>query len=225
MASPSRPKQGVSIQTYYWGKGLEVRLEYHHKEEKQSVFLNSRLMSSFICASGKIGLHTFRSDDAKVADTGHLGDYKVRFAVEPTTMQIRFEISRRNAGGSDTDWYWYDRNIEPDEWEKLGHNDEDADDAGGPAVCNTCGEILGCPQCSQDDFQPKRLVTFDAVKIVEQLRCLDSDVLKSALVDEIEYDIGELTPWPVVMMQVLDEAGCETSSMSSQLDDASQNGE
>lgn len=37
MASPSRPKQGVSIQTYYWGKGLAVRLEYHHREERQSV--------------------------------------------------------------------------------------------------------------------------------------------------------------------------------------------
>lgn len=257
MASPRGPKRQVSIQTYHWGNGLTVRLEYDQKEEKQSVFLNDRLVSSFLCPPGKMATHSFRSTDAKTEEAGHLGDYRVQFAVEPGTFQIRYEISRKNAGGSDTAWYWYDRNVEPEEWSRFPaadneHQRVECPDCGTKLICpecksdapecpdcgeeltctkcnpankcDKCGIGLLCPQCQPEDFISKQLVAFDVVRQREELEAIDSDVLKSHLMDQISKFENHDAAWPALIARILDEAGCDTTSVCLNLRDAAQDG-
>jgi len=143
--SMNRPKQGVSVQSFYVNQGLEVRLEYNHKEEKQSVFLNDRLMSSFKCPPGKLAYHTFRATDSMSASEVFFGAYRIIFAVEPETNQIRFQITRKNTGGEDTKWYLCDRNVEPNSgWNKFQainedviHEPDERDEEGKPKDSKT----------------------------------------------------------------------------------------
>lgn len=226
MPSSRGPKKQVSVQTYHWGNGLTVRLEYDQKEEKQSVFLNDHLVSSFLCPPGKMATHSFRSTDAKTEEGGYLGDYRIRFAVEAGTFQIRYEVLRKNAGGSDTAWYWIDRNMEPKEWCRFSAADDEhqGTECSEAEWCEKCGTILLCPQCQQDDFRPKELVAFDVVRELEQIEAIDSDVLKSLVIDQISKVENHNATWAALIERILDEAGCDTSSVRLNLRDAAQSG-
>jgi len=144
MATKSRRK-GISVQTYRHSSKLAIRLEYDHGAEQQSVFLNGELKSSFHCPVGFRAKHTFRGEDEISREEDYWGEWSIDFAVEQHTYRIRYELSRRNTGGEDTKWYWWDRNTEPEEWERFPVCDEDTQ---SEPQCDRCGSDLKCPACT-----------------------------------------------------------------------------
>lgn len=269
-----RVKKNVTVLTYHERHGLTVRLEYDHDQLKQNVYLNDQLMSSISRAPGAQGFHSFRARDGKSDETGYLGDYKVWFAVEKNSHQIRYHLQRGNAGGKDTTSYCLHSNIEVNQWERFpdrpptGDEKPECTECGTelacPAceppesvsckecdrdlsctrcnkpTCEECDSELECPECdrkcdcgadlvcregcdsSAEDLEiEKPLIAYDAVRMQEELSSLDGDSLQSMLVEEVGRMGDEETPWPILIKRVLDEAGCDTSSIRVALEDAS----
>ncbi|MDX2200847.1 MAG: hypothetical protein SF069_17965 [Phycisphaerae bacterium] len=134
----------TSVQTYRHSARLVIRLEYDQADERQSVFLNSELRSSFHCPAGFRAEHSFRGTDPVAEERGHESEWRIIFAVEEKTFRIRHDISRRNDSGEDLKWYWWDRNTEPDEWMRFPEFDD------GEQIeveCDSCGTTKQCPEC------------------------------------------------------------------------------
>lgn len=190
MAASHRARQGVSVHTYYRDKGLTVRLEYDHREGKQSVFLNERLTSSFLCPPGKLGVHLFRATDSEADETGYLGEYRVHFAVEPDTYQIRFEIDRKNTGAADDKWYWYDRNVEPSYWSRFSSSEQRTQSntvTKNQGVCPIHGIELVCRECESE--RDATLAT------VERRRMMGRDLVEEMEEEENERESTEQACW------------------------------
>lgn len=148
----------TSVQVFRYSRNFAIRLEFDRIDERQCVFVNNELRSAFHCPAGFHVEHVFRGTDPMSEES--FGEWKIKFAVEEPTFRIRYEMSRRNAGGSDTKWYWYDRNVEPDAWQKFPEFEDrepiapepDAHDNDQPLVC-TCpvhGLEMHCAEC---DFE------------------------------------------------------------------------
>lgn len=269
-----RSKKNVTVVTYHERYGLTVRLEYDYDQFKQNVYVNDQLMSSISRAPGTRGFHAFRTRDGKSDETGFLADYKIWFAVEKGSHQIRYHLQRGNAGGKDTTSYCLHSNIEVNQWERfpdrLPSGDEKPEctecsteltclecdppesvsckDCGedlscskcNKPTCNECESELECPECERkcecgadlvcaegcdsdtgefDGHEP--LIAYDAVRMQEELSSMDGDSLQSLLVEEIGRMGDQEGPWPILVKRVLDEAGCDTSSIGMALEDAS----
>jgi len=208
MASGDRPKHGTSVQTFYWGKGLIVRLEYDRAEERQSVYLNNRLTSSFLCPPGKLGVHVFRASDPISETSGYFGDYRIRFVTDRDTLKILFEIARKNSGGEDTKWYWYDRNADPAFWSQFERmRDESNRGESTQAEEDEPGD--------QDDdaYEVFRCPPFDAERMCEELAGIDPELLQELLIQEVRNsDFGDW-PYPLLLESVLEGAGCDIKSV------------
>ena len=146
--APSKRK-GTSVQTYRFSRQLAIRLEYDHADQRQSVFLNGELRSSFHCPVGFLAEHMFRGHDAISEERGHFGEWRVKFAAEQNTYRIRYELLRRNTDGDDTKWYWWDRNVESGDFTCFPAYDK------GDKIeveCETCGYFLRCAGCNPEEF-------------------------------------------------------------------------
>ena len=118
MAGRSK-KNRASVQTFRYSKGLAIRLEYDPVDQRQSVFLNNELRSSFNCAIGEIAEHIFRSHD-EIAEKNYWEStvWRVQFAAEHETSRIRYRICCRDGKRDDDDaeWYWCDENASAKDW-------------------------------------------------------------------------------------------------------------
>ena len=238
----SAPRKGITVQMYRCSERLAIRLEYDRAEQRQSVFLNSELRSAFYCPVGFEATHVFRGHDAVSAERGHMSEWRVRFAVEQNTFRIRHEICRRDADGNDTKWYWWDRNIEPDEWRKFPKYSEGKQvkvqcvscgktllcpscspqetcpGCGADLVCPECSDAIECPSCGETFSCPncsdeRPQLAYAVVRMQEELRAVDAPKLQAVLIDVIGDQFNSVTSWTTIMEQVLNEAGCDVSGV------------
>lgn len=245
MAGSSK-KKGTSVQSYRYNTRLAIRLEYDQGDERQSVFLNGELRSSFHCPVGFRAEHTFRGHDAISDERGHLGEWTVKFAVEQNTFRIRYELLRRNTGGDDTKWYWWDRNT--DDWTRFpelnegGQADVECESCGttkkcpvcespDTIECNMCSAELICPECNPPDTCDECGASFtcecdrgprlvhDVSRMQEQLEQIGGERLRSAIVEIVGNQTDSAASWATLIEQVLNEAGCDISGVRLSLDD------
>lgn len=231
MAASSRPRKDTSVQTYRRGKGLTVRLEYDHQREIQSVFHNGVLMSSLPCPPGKVAEHVFTADD-DFADAW-LGEYLVKLCVVRDSARIRYTINRRNSGGEDIQWYWLARNVEPNEWAGLSDPPafQTADD--GSVICTQCRRGLVCPHCDEyvpwldmiEKKDPDSCPPIDEHRMLQLVEEMDPVVLQGLIADEVDSRANKDTYWPLFLVQLLENAGCDVSPLFLDLRDHSQDEE
>lgn len=106
--TPARNK--ISSYTYQMGMGcLKFRLEYHPEENMQFVILNDQLVSSIACPPGMRAVHSFTETLSSKPDMTSTSYYRVHFATEESTYNIRFQMLHRfgNSG-----WLAIDTNID-----------------------------------------------------------------------------------------------------------------
>ena len=146
-ATAGRKRKGTSVQTYRYSRELAIQLEYDQADQRQSVFLNGELRSSFHCPVGFRAEHTFRGHDSLAEEKGHVSEWRIGFATDQSTYRIRYEILRRNTEGEDTKWYWWDRNLESDDllcFPEFTQGDKIE------VECQLCGYELLCPSCDPE---------------------------------------------------------------------------
>jgi hypothetical protein len=108
--SANPPRKKISSYTYQMGMGaLRFRLEFDQEVDMQSVFMENLLVSSIACPPGKRAVHSFTQTTSTKPGYSSTSYYRVHFAVEKSTCNIRFKFLHRF---ENTGWIAVDSNVD-----------------------------------------------------------------------------------------------------------------
>lgn len=233
--STANPKKNTAVQVFRFSAKLAIRIEYDKAEQRQSVFVNGELRSSFYCPVGYQATHEFKGVDAIAMERGRLSIWRIRIAAESDTYRIRYEICRRDSDGSDTKWYLWDHNVKHDDWDAIpeydSDEDEDEDEEVSQIACGTCGSNLACPKCNPQESRlcpgcgnylaglecnsresPLRLI-YDVARMQEALEDISPTDLHLRLIEYIGEQSDSSTTWADMIVQILVSAGHSAAAM------------